>query len=106
MASTGLNFTFTFDAAVPDAVKTALQKATAYLQGEITDSVSIAIQISWEPNADPDIRGHSEMLFSGWTFNEVKAALLGDVTSADDNTALASLPTSFTDTLWLTFPQA
>ena len=100
--SGGLNIHVTYDASVNScpheaAFKACVAGVVKYYESQFSDPVTINLHVGWgEVDGDKIPGGSGAESESNYTaqkysYAQIKAALLNDATSADDNTALASL---------------
>jgi FG-GAP-like repeat len=96
-----LLFNITFDASVnsaPSAFKTTVNAVAQYLQSQFNDPITININVGYGEVGgqalDSGSLGESETTFRSYTYAQIRTALVNDAKSADDATAVASLPTS------------
>ena len=82
----------------PAAFKTAINAVVQYLQAQFTDSITINIGVGYgEINGQPldsGALGESESFFRSYSYTQLRNALASDAKSADDNTAVGTLPAS------------
>jgi len=92
---TGLQFSITYGAGVPDAAKAVVSQVTSFFQAHFYDSVTLHININWQ-NLGSGILGQTQNSF--YSLNGGYAALKTDLTSdastSDDTASLAELPSS------------
>ncbi|HEX3574924.1 MAG TPA: NF038122 family metalloprotease [Rhodopila sp.] len=85
-------------ASAPAAFKTALADAAAYLDGLITNPITVNIQVGWgEDNGAPITpdslsTGGPQQAGIGMSYAQLKAALAANATSAADQTMLGNMP--------------
>jgi hypothetical protein len=100
-AAGGLVFNVTYDSSVssaPAGFTTAIAAVVNYYTSVFNDPVTINIDVGWGEVAGQALAsgalGESETNLGVFGYSQVKTALAADAKSADDNTAVASLPTS------------
>ena len=81
----------------PIGFKTALNSLVSFLQTTFTDSVTVNIDVGYgEVGGTPlnGALGESSTFLHGYSYTQLKNALMADASSATDNSAVASLPAS------------
>lgn len=82
----------------PIGFTTAVLAAVQYLENQFTDAVTVNISIGWgEVNGTSlgsNALGESESYLSSYSYSSLRSAGASDATSADDQSAVASLPSS------------
>jgi VCBS repeat-containing protein len=86
-----MSFNVSFDSSVNAMQQAAVQAVANFFNAHFTDPVSIDISISF---ANIGGLGASSYSLFTQTFTAIRTALVNDSTSADDATAVASLPSS------------
>ena len=86
-----MSFNVSFDSSVNAMQQGAVQAVANFFNAHFTDPVSIDISISF---ANIGGLGASSYSLFTQTFTAIRTALVNDSTSADDATAVASLPSS------------
>jgi VCBS repeat-containing protein len=86
-----MSFNVGFDSSVNATQQAAVQAVANFFNAHFTDPVSIDISISF---ANIGGLGASSFSLDTQTFTAIRTALVNDSTSADDATAVASLPSS------------
>ena len=98
--SWALTFNLTYDASTvgaPAGFFTAFQAAISFYQSAYSDPITINLQVGWGKingqNLSPGNLGQSSTFQRGnLNYDQIVTALVNDATSADDATAVASLP--------------
>jgi hypothetical protein len=98
--SRALTFNLTYDASTvgaPAGFFTAFQAAIDFYQSAYSDPITINLQVGWGQinghSLNPGNIGQSSTFQQGYfTYDQIVAAVTSDATSADDATAVASLP--------------
>ena len=100
-AAGGLVFNITYDSSVssaPAGFTTAITDVVNYYKSVFHDPITININVGWGEVAGQSLAsgalGASETNLGVFSYSQVKAALAADAKSADDGTAVASLPAS------------
>src|SRR5258705_5753951 len=85
-------------ASAPAGFTAALDAAVSFFQNAFKDPVTVNIGIGYgEINGQPlsaGALGSSRTYFSNYSYSQIRSALAADATSADDTSAIASLPLS------------
>src|SRR5258706_13545617 len=91
----------TYDPSVggaPAGFVTALNAVVSFFQSTFTDSVTVNIDVGYgevdSQPLDPNALGESITFLSNYSYAQIKSALMADAKSADDTSAVASLPAS------------
>jgi hypothetical protein len=99
-----MNITVSYDASVntaPAAFKTDVQAVVNYFESLFTDPISFNLHVGYGEvhgtTMDPGNLGQSYAFFDSYSYAAVKTALAGDSKTADDATAVATLPASDPD---------
>jgi hypothetical protein len=96
----GLVFNITYDSSVsnaPAGFSNAITDVVNYYESVFSDPISVNIDVGWGEVARQSLSGAlgaSETNLGGFSYSQVKTALAADAKSADDATAIASLPGS------------
>lgn len=98
--SQALTFNLTYDASTvgaPAGFFTAFQAAINFYQSAYSDPITINLQVGWGKingqNLSPGNLGQSSTFqWGNLNYDQIVTALVNDATSADDATAVASLP--------------
>ncbi|MBS0644420.1 MAG: NF038122 family metalloprotease [Proteobacteria bacterium] len=99
-------------ASAPTGFTTAILAAVDYLQRQFTDPVQINIAVGWgEVHGSvlpSNAIGASVSYLAGYTYATVRKAIAGDASTTDDQSAVASLPSTapVTGNFWTTTAQA
>src|SRR5258705_2519892 len=99
-------------ATAPAGFTAALDAAVSFFQNAFKDPVTVNIAIGYgEINGQPlgaGALGSSRTYFSNYSYSQIRSALAADATSADDASAIASLPLSNPNGghYWMTTAQA
>ena len=88
-----MSFNVTFDATVNAQQQAAVQSVANFFNAHFTDPISVDIAVSFA-NLGPNGLGASSYSLNTQTFASITTALTNDSTSADDASAVASLPGS------------
>jgi Ca2+-binding RTX toxin-like protein len=105
----------TYDSTVnsaPAGFITAVNAAVQYLESQFTDAVTININVGYGEvggyTLDPGALGESLTYLNSYSYTQVRAALIGDASSADDTSATATLPTTspVSGTYWVSTANA
>jgi hypothetical protein len=97
-AAGGLVFNITYDSSVssaPAGFTSAMTDAINYYESVFNDPITINIDVGWGEVAGQSLSGAlgaSETNLGVFSYSQVKAALAADAISADDATAVTSLP--------------
>ena len=99
--SAGLIINVTYDASVanaPAAFKTDIAAAVQFFESQITNPITININVGYGEvdglSMGSGSLGESMFYIDPFTYSQVKNALVADATSANDMTAIATLPSS------------
>ena len=84
----------TFNPNLSAAAQSVIQDAIAFYQQTFSDPITVRIEF----HALPTGLGHSDVAFYDLAYAAYRAALIGDATSADDQTATGGLPDVQADT--------
>jgi len=88
----GFHIHVTYAASVngaPAEFKTAVAAAVHFLQNHFSDPITINVKVAYKSIGS---LGQSLTSFTSYTYSQIKTALQADDTTADDSTAVASLP--------------
>jgi hypothetical protein len=99
-----MNITISYDASVssaPAAFKTDVAAVVAYFDSEFTDNISFNLHVGYGEvhgtTMPAGFLGRSFAFYNSFSYSQVKAALIADATTADDATAIATLPATDPD---------
>src|SRR5205814_7538408 len=98
--SGGLQFNISYDTSIssaPAGFTGAIAYVASYYASVFSDQVTMNLNVGWgEVGGQPlgGALGASETNLVGLSYSQLRSALQADAKTADDNTALASLPTS------------
>jgi len=105
----------TYDSSVnsaPPQFRAVIQSAIQFLESQFADPVAMNITVGYGEvggNAmSPGALGENQTFLNSYTYAQLKNALIADAKSADDATAIATLPTSspVNGTFWATTAEA
>ena len=98
--SGGLVFNITYDSSVsnaPAGFTAAIADVAKFYESVFDDPITVNLDVGWGEVAGQSLGGAlgaSETFLDVFNYGQVRSALAADATSADDKTALASLPIS------------
>src|SRR5882762_5384652 len=99
-----MNITISYDASVnsaPAAFRTDVAAVVAYFESQYTDAISFNLHVGYGEvhgsTMGPGFLGQSYAFYDSFSYGQIKAALTGDATTADDATAVATLPATDPD---------
>jgi Ca2+-binding RTX toxin-like protein len=92
LAGSGIVFNNTYDAGVTDAVRAAIITAENYLQSHFTDTATLNITFDYVSEG-PDQIASNVFIVLPVQYSRLVAALTAHATTADDQIAVAGLPT-------------
>jgi hypothetical protein len=99
-----MNITISYDASVnsaPAAFKTDVAAVVAYFESQYTDNISFNLHVGYGEidgtTMPAGYLGQSYAFYDAFSYSQIKAALTADATTADDATAIATLPASDPD---------
>jgi Ca2+-binding RTX toxin-like protein len=105
----------TYDSSVanaPAGFKTAIDAAVQYFESQFTDAVTINLNVGYGEvggySMGAGALGESLTYLTSFSYAQVRQALVGDATSADDATSVANLPASspVSGTIWTSTAEA
>jgi hypothetical protein len=92
-------------ASAPAGFRTAVMSAVDYLEAQFHDPVAINITVGYE-NLGTGILGESAWGLETFSYSQVLNAMKAHDTTANDTTAIASLPASSSDSVYMTPAEA
>ena len=112
-----MNFNIAYDSSVnnaPAGFKTAVAAVVAFFQNTFLDPITINLSVGYgEANGHAlgiGALGQSSTFLNKFTYSQIRTALMSDAKSADDMTAVGTLPVGDpiggTHTYWVTLAEA